>query len=63
LNKQPLYEWLGTKSENGRIAANITNDFQKVLISEDGNIIGFFSSGVDPLSDQMKNAIELPSNQ
>lgn len=49
----PLYKWLSTKEENG-----VCNDapgwnFCKYLIDENGKVIQFFKSGVNPLSEEI----------
>ncbi len=49
----PLYQWLSDKEQNG-----VTDDapgwnFCKYLIDENGKIIKFFSSKVDPLSEEI----------
>jgi glutathione peroxidase len=49
----PLYKWLSNKEENG-----VTNDapvwnFCKYLIDENGNIIKYFNSKVDPMSEEI----------
>ena len=38
----PLYRWLTQKSENGRQDAEVTWNFQKFLIDEQGNWAGVF---------------------
>ena len=54
---QPVYQWLTTQSENGVIGDPIKGDFQKILISGEGNVIGIFGPTVDPLSQELVNAI------
>ena len=48
-NIAPLYKWLCNKAENGVLDAEITWNFNKFLIDENGNIVAKFDSGVKPL--------------
>ena len=52
-----LYQWLTQRSLNGAINTQIKTDFQKFLIDSDGQIIGVFAPSVDPMSDDVQNAI------
>ena len=49
----PLYKWLTNKSENGVCDEAPKWNFCKYLIDEKGKIIKFFSSKVDPLSEDI----------
>jgi glutathione peroxidase len=49
-DKHPLYEWLSNKEENGSCSDAPNWNFCKYLIDENGKVIKFFSSKVDPLS-------------
>jgi len=53
-----VYKWLTTTSDNGVIGDNIRGDFQKMLINEEGALIGIFSPTLDPLSHEIVNAIQ-----
>jgi glutathione peroxidase len=46
----PLYKWLSNKDENGTCNDSPNWNFCKYLIDENGKIIKFFPSRVDPLS-------------
>ena len=54
-DQAPLYGWLTKASENGVIDAEVTWNFQKFLISEDGQFLTYFSPKVDPLSEEIVN--------
>jgi len=54
----PVYNWLSKASENGDMNLVIGGDFQKILIAKDGSIQGVFSPKVDPMSGEVRNAIE-----
>jgi glutathione peroxidase len=44
----PIYKWLTQKSENGLLDANISWNFNKFLLDENGQLIQHFSSKVEP---------------
>ncbi|HWB63429.1 MAG TPA: glutathione peroxidase [Chitinophagales bacterium] len=54
----PLYRFLTSKELNGYADSEVAWNFQKYLINEEGNLTGVFAPGVDPLSDDLLNAIE-----
>lgn len=54
----PLYKWLTTKEENGKADAEVTWNFQKFMISEDGEWIGSISPRTSPLSDEIIEWVE-----
>jgi glutathione peroxidase len=54
----PLYRWLTQKNENGREDAEVTWNFQKFLIDEDGNWVKTVPPKTVPLSDDIVSWIE-----
>ncbi len=46
----PLYKWLSSKEMNGNVGDAPSWNFCKYLIDENGKVIKFFPSRVDPLS-------------
>lgn len=40
-NKIPLFQWLTEKKLNGKLDCEIQWNFQKFMIDEDGNLVGF----------------------
>jgi glutathione peroxidase len=52
-----LYDWLAKKTENGVMNGVIRKDWTKILINEQGHIVGYFSNEVTPLSNALINAI------
>ena len=56
-NMHPVYQWLSQQTENGTIDLSVGGDFQKVLISSAGEIIGVFSPKIDPMHLTITNAI------
>jgi len=49
----PLYKWLTSKSAKGVLDSEVAWNFQKYLIDENGNLVGFFKPAVKPLSDEV----------
>ena len=54
----PLYKWLTQKSENGKEDAEVTWNFQKFMIDENGNWDGFATPQTKPLSEEIIAWIE-----
>ena len=54
----PLYEWLTKKSENGVMDCPVTWNFQKFMIDEQGNLVGFAPPKELPTSPHILNWIE-----
>ncbi len=52
-NMHPLYKWLTSKSANGVLDSEVAWNFQKYLIDENGNLVGFLKPAVKPLSDEV----------
>ena len=49
----PIYKWLCNKSENGVLDANISWNFNKFLLDENGKMIAHFGSTVKPDSEEI----------
>ena len=47
----PLFKWLTNKSENGVLDANISWNFNKFLLDENGKLLQHFASNVEPMSE------------
>lgn len=47
-NSHLLYQWLTRKAENGVMDSEVTWNFQKYLIDENGRLAEMFSPGVKP---------------
>ena len=57
-DQHPLYRWLTSKSENGVEDSNISWNFQKYLIDEEGQLVGHFAPTVKPDSEKLLSWIE-----
>lgn len=56
--QDPLYKWLTNKSENGQIDQEVTWNFQKFLINEEGKLEGVYLPKVNPLDEKIIAWIE-----
>lgn len=56
---QPVYNWLKHTEENGVMDVEIMSDFQKILINNDGNIIGVFAPEVSPTDTSIVSTITI----
>ncbi|MDD4515178.1 glutathione peroxidase [Massilibacteroides sp.] len=54
----PLYKWLTTKEGNGKADAEVTWNFQKFMISENGEWVGSISPKTSPLSEEIVSWIK-----
>ena len=54
-----IFKWLNDETLNGWNDQQPTWNFCKYLADENGKLIKFFDTGVSPLSDEVKNAVEL----
>jgi len=49
----PIYKWLTSKDQNGVLNATIGWNFNKFLLDENGKMIAYFPSKVEPDSDEI----------
>ena len=54
----PLFQYLTGDSTDPKFAGEIKWNFEKFLISKDGQIVGRFRSKVTPMGDEMTKAVE-----
>ena len=54
----PLYQWLTEKKLNGKEDAPVQWNFQKFMIDENGNWIGFVAPKESPFSEKILTWIE-----
>jgi len=52
-NQHPLYQWLTQQSKNGSSSSSVKWNFQKYLVSKDGELIDYYFSITTPLSDKI----------
>lgn len=53
-----IYQWLTQKSENGVADAEVSWNFQKFLIDENGNFVKMVKPRENPMSEEITNWIE-----
>lgn len=53
----PLYQWLTQKSQNGVLDAEVSWNFQKFMVDENGHVVDYASPREKPLSDKIVNWI------
>jgi len=49
----PLYQWLTQKNQNGKLDAEVTWNFQKFLVDEQGHLVEVLSPREKPYSDKV----------
>ena len=57
-NIHPLYRWLTNKRLNGKYGTTVKWNFQKYLIDTNGNLVDYFYSTTNPLSDKITSYIK-----
>lgn len=57
-DQHPLYEWLTNKSKNGSQDSSVKWNFQKYVISENGELEAVFGSKVNPMSEEITTFFE-----
>jgi glutathione peroxidase len=56
-DKAPIFKWLTSKAENGVLDAEIGWNFGKFLLDEKGNLISYFPSKVEPMSEELTSKL------
>ena len=59
VHQNEIFKWLSDETLNGWNDQQPSWNFCKYLADENGKLIKFFDTGVPPLSDELKNAIDL----
>jgi glutathione peroxidase len=54
----PLYDFLTDSDKNGVVDGNVKWNFQKYLVGKDGKVVKKFNPGDNPMSEEVKEAIE-----
>ena len=57
-NQHPLYQWLTKKELNGVKSSSVKWNFQKYIVSEEGQYIDFFYSMTKPMSSKITKLIK-----
>ena len=56
-SQNPVFKWLTEPAQNGWNDQQPAWNFSKYLVDENGSLIRYFGPSVDPLSDEVKEAI------
>ncbi len=56
--QHPIYQWLTTKANNGIDDYKVSWNFNKFLLDENGQLIGYFSSKVNPLDNEITKLLK-----
>ncbi len=54
----PIYKWLTSKSENGVMDSEVKWNFQKYMIDEKGNLVGYVDPKVNPMDKKILDWIK-----
>lgn len=57
-DKDPIYQWLTQKVENGVMDAEVTWNFQKFMIDEKGQLVGMIKPDVEPECEEIIGWLE-----
>ena len=57
-DQSPIYQWLTKKSKNGVLDSEVSWNFQKYMIDEDGKLVGFVAPKESPMSDKIVDWIK-----
>ena len=57
-DQDPIYKWLTNKSENGKMDAGVSWNFQKFMVDEKGQLVDFAGPRESPMSDKIVQWIE-----
>ncbi len=53
----PIYQWLVSKEKNGVLDSEVSWNFCKYLLDEEGILLGFFPSAIEPASEEILDLV------
>jgi glutathione peroxidase len=56
----PVYQWLTQKSKNGKLDSEVKWNFQKYLITENGELFNMLTTQTNPINPLVRNWLEEP---
>jgi len=56
-DQHDIYTWLTNKDVNGKFSSSVKWNFQKYLVSENGELEAKFAPTVDPMSEEIEKAL------
>jgi glutathione peroxidase len=57
-NQHALYQWLTQQDKNGSSSSSVKWNFQKYLVGKKGELIDYYFSSTNPLSDKIKKHLK-----
>jgi glutathione peroxidase len=57
-NQHPLYQWLTQQDKNGSSSSSVKWNFQKYLVGKKGELIDYYFSSTNPLSDKIRKHLK-----
>lgn len=57
-NQHPIYKWLTSKALNGVNDYSVNWNFNKFMLDENGQLIGYFSSRINPMDSDIVNLLK-----
>ena len=57
-DQHPIYKWLTSKELNGKGDYKVSWNFNKFLIDEEGQLVAYFGSGVNPLDKKITSLLD-----
>lgn len=57
-NQHPIYKWLTSKALNGVNDYTVNWNFNKFMLDENGQLIGYFSSRINPMDSDIINLLK-----
>ena len=57
-DKHPLYRWLTNKQLNGKSTSSVKWNFQKYIVSPEGELVNYFYSITKPMSSKITSILE-----
>lgn len=57
-NQHTLYQWLTQQDKNGSSSSSVKWNFQKYLVGKKGELIDYYFSSTNPLSDKIKKHLK-----
>ena len=49
----PIYQWLCNRNKNGKLDSTVEWNFNKYLLDENGQLVAFYPSSVDPFDEKI----------
>lgn len=57
-NQHPVYQWLTSKELNNKDDYSVSWNFNKFLVSPDGELLAYFGSKVEPMGEEIRSLLK-----